>query len=92
MFTDRPLVRVEPLNKTKLAIARYQRLREIQMWSIIRKIFTNICFVVLLSLLIYSNHQSNSFLEVQHLQKYFLNTREIDNNYLEVCFFLNLFD
>jgi hypothetical protein len=88
LFTYRPPVNAECLNEAQIACARHNRLQEIHMWSIIREIFINICFLVLLSTLIYSNRQSNSFLQVQHLQKYFLNTREIDNNYLEVCFFL----
>ncbi len=87
LFTCRPSVRAERLNEAEIACARQHRLREVHMWSIVREIFNYICFFILLSMIIYSKCQSNSFLQTQHLQKYFLNTRDVDNNYLKVCFF-----
>ncbi len=54
------------------------------MWSIIREIFIYSCFLSLLYIVTYSNHQSNSFLQVNHLRKYFLNSRQINCDYTKV--------
>lgn len=84
MFVYRPRVRYECLNEAQVAFARQERLKEIQMWSIIREISNYLCFLILISFIVNSNQQSNSFRQVQHLRKYFLNIRQPDNNYLKV--------
>lgn len=86
MFTYRPQVRAECLNEVEVEFARRERLKEIQMWKILQEMFISICFFILLSIIIYSNEQTNSFNQVKHLKRYFLNIRQIDNNYLKVCF------
>ena len=86
LFTYRSQVRAECLNEAEVEFARRERLKEIQMWKILHEMFIYICFIVLLSMIIYSNEQTNSFDQVKHLKRYFLNTRQIDNNYLKVCF------
>jgi hypothetical protein len=57
------------------------------MWLIIRETFMYLCFLSVLCIITYSNQNSNSYLQVNHLQKYFLNTREINCDYTKVSFF-----
>ncbi|UJR19272.1 hypothetical protein I4U23_022401 [Adineta vaga] len=59
---------------------RQQRLQETQMWSVIQEIMLYICFLCVLFVVIYSN----SFYQVDHLRKYFLNSRQIDFDYTKV--------
>ncbi len=82
----RPRLRANCLNDAELVCARYHRLKQIHMWSIIREIFLYICFLSLLSVIVYSNRDSNSYFQVKHLRKYFLNSRQMDNDYSKVCF------
>ena len=84
LFIYRPRVRVLRLNEAEVACARQKRLKELHMWSIIRQIIIYSCFFSLLCILTYSNQNSNSFLQVNHLRKFFLNTRQIDNDYTKV--------
>ena len=65
-------------------MARRQRLQEIHMWSILREIFTYVCFLAILCVVTYSNRQSNSFLQVDHLRKFLLNSRESNLDYMKV--------
>ncbi|UJR18466.1 hypothetical protein I4U23_005372, partial [Adineta vaga] len=59
------------LTPNELVCARQIRLRELQIWSIVREIFVYFCFLLLLSVIFYSNHNSNASLQVQHLRKSF---------------------
>ncbi len=68
--------RVNRLNDGKLVWACNQRLKEIQMRSIIREIFSYFCFLTMIYLAAYSNINSNAFLQVQHLRNFFLNSKE----------------
>ena len=61
------------------------------MWSIIREILTYLCFVSLICTITYSNHNLNSYYQVKHLQKYFLNSRQINLDYTKVKIFFFLF-
>ncbi len=83
---SRPRIRANCLNEAELVCARYHRLKQIHMWSIIREIFLYLCFLSLLSVIVYPNRDSNSYLQVKHLRKYFLNSRQMDNHYSKVCF------
>ncbi len=78
-------VRAKCLNKAEIACARYHRLKEIRMWLILREIFTYLCFLSVLSVIIYSHRDTNSFLQVNHLRKYFLNQRQTNYDYTKVC-------
>ena len=77
-------VRINRLTPGEIACAHQERLKEVQMWSIIREALTYFSFLSLLCIIVYSNQNSNSFLQVKHLQKHFLNY-----DYTKVCFFLN---
>ncbi len=79
------------LTDGELYYARYQRLKEVQMWSIIREALTYFGFIFLLFVIIYADRDSNSFRQVQHLQTYFYNSRHLDLNYKKVCFPQNRF-
>ncbi len=84
MFIYRSPVRVNRLTKAEVVCARQQRLKELEMWSIIRETFIYLCFLSLLYIVTYSNHGSNSFLQVNHLRKYLQNSRQIDCDYTKV--------
>ncbi len=88
LFTYRPRVRIDRLNQAQIALARHQRLKEIQMWSLIREASMYICFLTVLTVLVYSNRRVDSFLQVDHFRKYFLNSRQIGLDYTQVCFSL----
>ena len=83
-FIYRRPTQTNRLNEAEVADARQQRLKEICMWSIIREALTYICFLSLLFSITYSNQNPNSFLEVNHLRKYFLNSRQNDLDYTKV--------
>jgi hypothetical protein len=59
------------------------------MWSIIQEFVISVIFLLLICLITFSNRQQNSFYQVQHLQNYFLNTRQIDCDYTQVFLHLN---
>ncbi len=82
----RPPIRANCLTEAELICARYHRLKQVRMWSIIREIFLYLCFLSLLSVIVYPNGDSNSYLQVKHLRKCFLNSRQMDIDYSKVCF------
>ena len=89
LFIYRPPIRANRLNEAEVDCARHQRLKEIHMWSIIREGLTYLCFLSLLFIITYSNQNSNSFLQVNHLQKYFHNSRQSHLDFIKVCFYLS---
>ncbi len=72
------------MNEAEVASARNQRLKELQMRSIIRESLTYCGFLIILGIITYSNRNQNTFLQVDHLRKFLLNTRQIDNDYTKV--------
>jgi hypothetical protein len=76
---------VNRLDESEVAYARQERLKDVQMWSIIREFVLYFIFLSLIFMITYSNHDQNSFLQVNHLRKYFLNTRQVDMDYTKVC-------
>jgi hypothetical protein len=64
--------------------ARQKRLKELRMWSIIGEVLIYCCFFSLLCVITYSNRDENDFVQVNHLRKLFLNSRQIDNDYTKV--------
>ncbi len=79
-----PRTQINRLNKNELANARADRLKEIQMWQIIKKFFIYACFLSMICVISYSNVDQNAILQVNHLRKYFLNSRQIDQDYRKV--------
>ncbi|CAF0882123.1 unnamed protein product [Adineta steineri] len=76
--------RINRLNENEVAFLREQRLKEIQMWSIIREFIIYAIFLILLCIISFSNRTQNSFYQTDHLQKYFLNTRQTDCDYTQI--------
>jgi hypothetical protein len=83
-FIYRSQARVSRLNKGELTWLRDERVKELKMWSIIREIFTYFCFLSLLYAVTYSNINPNQFNQVNHLRKFILNSRQIDQDYTKV--------
>jgi hypothetical protein len=54
------------------------------MWSIIREVLSYLAFLTMIYLVTYSNMNPSAFLQVKHLQKFFLNTNQIDTDYTKV--------
>jgi hypothetical protein len=54
------------------------------MWSIVQELFISLILLILICLITFSNHQQNDYFQVEHLQKYFLNTRQPDCDYTQV--------
>ncbi|UJR21041.1 hypothetical protein I4U23_024141 [Adineta vaga] len=84
LFSSRSATRVNRLDEGEISWARHERLKEIQMWSIIRETAIYFCFLSLLCVVIYANHHSNSYFQVQHLRKYFHNSRQFDLDYTRI--------
>ncbi len=78
------------LNEHEIAYAREQRLKEIQMWSMLQQFVTYFIFLIFVFLVTYSNQEQNSFLQVKHLRKYILNTRQINEDFNKVCHLLRV--
>ncbi|CAF1253004.1 unnamed protein product [Adineta steineri] len=76
--------RITRLNENEVAFLREQRLKEIQMWSIIREFIIYAIFLALLFVIAFLNGTQNSFYQTDHLQKYFLNTRQTDCDYTQI--------
>ncbi len=79
-----PRTQINRLSKNELADARVDRLKEIQMWQIIKQVFIYFCFLSMICVISYSNVDQNAFFQVNHLRKYFLNSRQIDQDYRKV--------
>jgi hypothetical protein len=77
-------VRFNRLSEDEVAYACFQRLRKLKMWSTLREIITFTGFLIVLCMLTYSNHNQNSFLQVNHLRKFFLNTKQTNDDYTKV--------
>ncbi|CAF4364101.1 unnamed protein product, partial [Adineta steineri] len=72
---------INRLNENEIANARDQRLKEIQMWKIIREFLIYFIFALLVFIITYSNREQHSFLQVNHLRTYFLNQRQTTVDY-----------
>ncbi|CAF1667400.1 unnamed protein product, partial [Adineta ricciae] len=102
LFTYRNPIRANRLTENEVISLREERLKEIEMWSMIREIVVYLTFLLFLFIFVYSDRDLNSFLQVNHLRKYFLNTRQenldftkistVDDywNWLEKSFIKNL--
>ena len=84
LHTPQSSKNINRLNEGELAFAREQRLKEIQMWSIIWEFAIYVIFIVLICLITFSNREQNSFYQVKHLRSYLLNTQQSDNDYTQV--------
>ena len=85
LYTSRANVTQVSLSEHQVINARQERLKEIEMWSIIRRFISYLVFLSLISTIIYSSREQNSFFQVKHLRSYFLNTRQSDLDFIQVC-------
>lgn len=76
---------IDRLNESELCFARDQRRKEVQMWSIIHEFVLYVVFITLICLITFSNRGDNQFYQMKHLRRYFLNTRQLDQDYTKVC-------
>ncbi|CAF1423607.1 unnamed protein product, partial [Adineta ricciae] len=84
LFTLRSASRAHRLNEEEIVYLRHQRLKHMQMWAIIREVVLYLCFISFLYVVIYSNRDVNAFQQVDHLRKYFLNTRQSNFDYTKI--------
>ena len=84
MFTYRPPNRTNRLNEAEIACARQRRLKEVTMWSILRESSVYLSFLIILFILTYSNKSFQAYYQVDHLEKYFHNSRQPTLDYMQV--------
>jgi hypothetical protein len=75
---------IDRLSAGELSYARQQRFKEIEMWSIIKEFMFYAVFFTLICLITLSNRGTHQFYQVNHLRHYFLNTRQINQDYTKV--------
>ena len=85
-------VRANRLDRSEVAWLRERRLKEIEMWSIIRELLIHAAFLSVLFLVTYSNVDPNAFGQVHHLRKIFHNTRQSSHDFTRVSAFSYLSD
>jgi hypothetical protein len=54
------------------------------MREIINEVLIYLCYLTMIYLVTYSSMNANSFDQVDHLRKFFLNSRQIDGDYMKV--------
>lgn len=84
VFPDHRQQQIKHLDKAELASARNHRLKELQMWSLVREMVIQMCFLALLCVSVYSNLNVHRYEQVDHLRKYFLSTQGINVDYTGV--------
>ncbi|CAF1000565.1 unnamed protein product [Adineta steineri] len=84
IFSSQSRKSINRLNANEIIYARDQRLKEIQMWTIIREFFIYFIFAILVFIITYSNREQHSFSQVNHLRAYFLNQRQTTADYTQI--------
>ncbi|CAF1375842.1 unnamed protein product [Adineta ricciae] len=84
LFTRPASFPVHCLNEGEIVRLRNERLRQMQMWSVIHEIMLRACFLSVVYVLIYSSRDSNAFHQVHHLRRYFLNPTQADLDYTKI--------
>lgn len=88
LYIYRPLIRADRLSEGEVAYARYQREKQLHMWSILREFSLYFAYISILLVIVYSNNHSNAFLQVDHLRNNLLRT---NINYMEVDNHIRIF-
>ncbi|CAF0990631.1 unnamed protein product [Adineta steineri] len=84
IFSSQSRKSINRLNENEVIYARDQRLKEIQMWAIIREFIICFIFAILVFVITYSSREQHSFSQVNHLRAYFLNERQTTADYTEI--------
>ncbi|CAF0785734.1 unnamed protein product [Adineta steineri] len=84
IFSSQSRKSINRLNENEVIYARDQRLKEIQMWAIIREYLIYFIFAILVFVITYSNREQHNFYQVNHLRAYFLNQRQDTANYTNI--------
>ncbi|CAF1645338.1 unnamed protein product, partial [Adineta ricciae] len=84
LFNSPTSKHINRLNENEVAYAREQRLKEIQMWSIIHEFMIYFLFALLVFIVTYYNREENSYFQVKHLQTYLLNRRQSNADYSQI--------
>ncbi|CAF3847329.1 unnamed protein product [Adineta steineri] len=84
LFSSQSRKSINRLNENEIVYARDQRLKEIQMWAIVRELLIYFIFAILVFIITYSNREQNSFLQVNHLRTYFLDQRQTTVDYTKI--------
>jgi len=84
VFISRSHARANRLTKSEVEEARNRRLRDVQMWSIIREILSYLCFLWIIYAIAYSNRNENAFRQVNHLRRFFMNIGHANHDYTKV--------
>ena len=83
-------MRANRLDLSEVAWLRERRLKEIEMWAIIRELLIHAAFLSVLFLVTYSNVDPHAFGQVQHLRTIFHNTRQPNHDFTRVSRFSSL--
>ncbi|UJR09103.1 hypothetical protein I4U23_013350 [Adineta vaga] len=84
IFNPQTMKSAKRLNENEIRDAREQRLKEMQMWSIIREFLIYVIFATLIFVITYGNREANSFHQVNHLRSYLFNTRQSTVDYTKI--------
>ncbi|CAF1124640.1 unnamed protein product [Adineta steineri] len=84
IFSSQSRKSINRLNENEIIYARDQRLKEIQMWAIIREFLIYFIFATLVCVITYSSREQHSFFQVNHLRAYFLNQRQTTADYTQI--------
>ncbi|CAF1533194.1 unnamed protein product, partial [Adineta steineri] len=84
LFSSQSRKSINRLNENEIVYARDQRLKEIQMWAIIREFIICFTFAILVFVITYSSREQHSFFQVSHLRAYFLNERQTTADYTQI--------
>ncbi|CAF4362759.1 unnamed protein product, partial [Adineta steineri] len=84
LFSSQSRKSINRLNENEIIYARDQRLKEIQMWTIIREFLIYFIFAILVFVITYSSREQHSFYQANHLRAYFLNQRQTTADYTNI--------
>ncbi|CAF0846743.1 unnamed protein product [Adineta steineri] len=84
LFSSQSRKSINRLNENEIIYARDQRLKEIQMWTIIREFLIYFIFAILVFVITYSSREQHSFSQANHLRAYFLNQRQTTADYTNI--------
>ncbi|CAF4158129.1 unnamed protein product, partial [Adineta steineri] len=84
LFSSSSSKSINRLNENEIAYARNQRLKQIQMLTIIREFLITLIFAILVLLITYLNREENSFFQVSHSRAYFLDQRQTTVDYTKI--------